>query len=439
MNKSAFLRLAGGATLTVAAQLMIAGSASAGGFDIKEQSTHYQGMSFAGSAAGGTLSSMFWNPAAASAAVVGLNMESSYALILPDSEITGSVSSPVPAIEGYLNSKDDTVDVGEEVVVPASYMAWRGEYDPRVVFALSINSQYGLGTKPDNLDWVGQEHSRSAKIFSVNVAPTISYDVMPGVTVGGGLQVEYFDLRKLKTSLDPAFATTLGLGADSNLEGDDIGVGFTAGILLKPAKGTSIGVGYRSTIEHELRGNLAVSLPGLPTSYTPIKANLDTPDKVTASFEQAITPALRALGTVEWTNWSKLGVIPVNTAAGGVTVANIDLQWQDGWFFSLGGEYDYSSTLTLRAGVAYEISPIGSASERLLQLPDNDRIWASIGGTYKWSENISFDFAYSHLFVEDGDISRYPATTSAPLSQTLFTGEAESSIDIISVGVKTVW
>ena len=37
--------------------------ASAGGFGIREQSAYGQGTSFAGIAAGGALSSMFWNPA----------------------------------------------------------------------------------------------------------------------------------------------------------------------------------------------------------------------------------------------------------------------------------------------------------------------------------------------------------------------------------------
>ena len=37
--------------------------ANAGAFAIREQSTYGQGTSFAGVAAGGSLSSMFWNPA----------------------------------------------------------------------------------------------------------------------------------------------------------------------------------------------------------------------------------------------------------------------------------------------------------------------------------------------------------------------------------------
>ena len=58
-GKKALFAAAGLMALTVAAT-----SALAGGYQIHEQSAKFQGMSFAGTAAGGAgLSSMFWNPA----------------------------------------------------------------------------------------------------------------------------------------------------------------------------------------------------------------------------------------------------------------------------------------------------------------------------------------------------------------------------------------
>ena len=88
--------------------------------------------------------------------------------------------------------------------------------------------------------------------------------------------------------------------------------------------------------------------------------------------------------------------------------------------------------MTLRAGAAYEKSPIQSAEGRTLRLPDSDRVWASIGASYKYSEWTTLDVAYSHLFVEDArtvqDLG--PATG-------VYRGEVESSADIISVGVRS--
>ncbi len=98
-------------------------------------------------------------------------------------------------------------------------------------------------------------------------------------------------------------------------------------------------------------------------------------------------------------------------------VAILDFQWEDGWYFALGGEYDYSDALTLRAGVGYEISPIREASQRLVQLPDNDRVWLSGGASYKVGDlfgllkDATIDLAYTHVFVEDGNFERSPSAT----------------------------
>ncbi|MFP4539160.1 MAG: aromatic hydrocarbon degradation protein, partial [Dichotomicrobium sp.] len=58
----------GAAGAALCAGLVFSTSAFAGGFAVREQSAYYQGMSFAGAAAGDDLSSMFWNSAAAAAA-----------------------------------------------------------------------------------------------------------------------------------------------------------------------------------------------------------------------------------------------------------------------------------------------------------------------------------------------------------------------------------
>ena len=58
----------------IALSVLTAGDALAGGFAIREQSPYGQGASFAGMAAGGALSGMFWNPAVM-AQFDGINVE----------------------------------------------------------------------------------------------------------------------------------------------------------------------------------------------------------------------------------------------------------------------------------------------------------------------------------------------------------------------------
>ena len=71
-----------------------------------------------------------------------------------------------------------------------------------------------------------------------------------------------------------------------------------------------------------------------------------------------------------------------------------------------------------------------SFSPRTSRVPDNDRIWASLGLTYKVTQTMSVDFAYAHIWVDDGQIDR----TASGIR--LF-ADVDSSVDIISVALKT--
>jgi long-chain fatty acid transport protein len=174
------------------------------------------------------------------------------------------------------------------------------------------------------------------------------------------------------------------------------------------------------------------------------EVDLKLPDIVTLSIQQAIAPNMRLLGTVEWSNWSRFeelrvkstgtGATVLGAATPGSTVGVIDAKWSDGWFFSLGGEYDYSKDLMLRAGVAYEISPVDDPTKRIIGIPDSDRVWVSLGGTYKWSANTSFDFAYTHIFLDDARFTRTTLGTGLTLN-----GSVDAATDILSVSLKTKW
>lgn len=425
------------------AMMATATASLAGGFEVREQSTHFQGMSFAGAAAGGkSLSSMFWNPAASNYVGAGLTFESNYALILPKSETTiltgpygaGGAQAACPA------AADCSEDIGRVAVVPASYMAAR--ISSTTVFAMSINSQFGLATQPDNRNWAGAIYNTGAKLFSVNVAPSISHEIMPGLAIGAGLQIQYLDLQRFQTTTPGRFVNPrapAGSVLRSQLQGDSVDIGWTLGVNWKPTSGTSIGLGWRSAITHQLDGEFQTA--GLLASSTPIEANIDTPDKVTLSIMQDISPVMRLAATVEWMQWSRVGNIPVSRLDSGAPLLSsggrpitIDLGWEDAWFFALGGEYDVNDKLTVRLGGAYELSPVGEPEQRLYSLPDNDRIWASIGASYKWSDKMTVDFAYSHVFVKDADMHR---TTADGSPAAISTATAESSVDILSIGLKS--
>ncbi|MEQ1669345.1 MAG: outer membrane protein transport protein, partial [Hyphomicrobium sp.] len=243
------------AGVAVAALVATAGTASAGGFAPKEQSALFLGSAFAGAAAGGALSSMFWNPAAVGQ-MNGINSDSNYSLILPDTEITAAGGPAAFRSSG---------DIGDTAVLPASYMSY--QLNDKMVLGMGINAPFGL-TTDGKFAWAGSQLARESKITTYNFNPTVAYRVTPGVIVGAGLQVEYIDAQLRQAFGSPA-------GPTAAVKGDDWGFGFTAGILLTPADGTSIGLGYRSMIEHNLEGTFHV--PGVVPNR-PIHADIELPD-----------------------------------------------------------------------------------------------------------------------------------------------------------------
>ena len=223
---------------------------------------------------------------------------------------------------------------------------------------------------------------------------------------------------------------------------DKLGVGFTLGAMWQATPRTTVGLGFRSSVEHDFKGD--ISVVGLPAGTGGnTKADLELPETVTLSLRHAFSERLRGLATVEWSNWSRFDNVPVictSTAAAlrcnqGDNLGILDANWDDGWFYSLGFEYDYQPGLTFRAGIAYEESPAQTPEQRLFQVPDSDRIWLSAGLSYNVTENATIDLAYTHIFVEDAKINR--GTLTDP-SKTLI-ADRDASVDIISVGYKVKW
>jgi long-chain fatty acid transport protein len=407
------LQLAGVSLLALSAATS---AATAGGFDIQQQSTVFMGSASAGSAAGGSIGSMFWNPAAAGQ-FSGLNTESSYILVMPSGDV--HVTSPTPFDR-------DSGEIGIDAMTSSSYGTYQLSKDAWV--GIAINAPFGLATKPDNVGYAGSVLGVTTKLLTVNANPVLAYRIAPGVTIGAGIQIEW---ARGKLQFDE-FGGGTGI---AQFKGTDWAVGATAGILWEPHQGTSIGLGYRSGLSHDFDGHLKQPIVGGADAV----GSIDLPDLVTLSLRQEITPRARLLGTVQWENWSEFDKLTLRSPGLAPLGGKLDIpaNWDDGWAFSIGGEYDYSPTLTLRSGIEYELSPADAPEKRFPNIPDNNRLWLSVGASYKYTEAMTIDVAYSHIFVQDGSFTR-DAVSPFAVDQTV-SGTIEGDCDLFSVGLRTHW
>ncbi|ADP71366.1 membrane protein involved in aromatic hydrocarbon degradation [Rhodomicrobium vannielii ATCC 17100] len=449
MGTSKFVRLACISAAALLAGAALTDDANAGSFGVREQSAYFQGMSFAGTAAGGDISSMFWN-SAATATLPGFNTSSNATIAFGDADLTatgGSLYGLVP---------DHAANNGTDALIPASYASY--QLSDRLWAGLAMNAPFGFITKPDSY-WSGSGVAETSKIFSLNLNPTLAYKITPTLTVGAGAQVEYFKIRLTKDAVSANLGQQLGEQAITpwrSYEADDWGIGATAGILWQPTSRTSIGLGYRSAVSLEVEGSYKTSAYREPTlGYAPVDSvratatgKLTLPDEVTFSIRQGLTDRLTMLGTVEWQGWSRIdNVAAVSSGCANNVCETLNLNYQDGWKYALGFEYLYSPTLTLRTGASYEVSPIDDKNRNIL-IPDSDRIGVSVGATYKYSDRITVDFAYSHLFFDEGTFCianpKLNGNTSHCSDATIaqaksLIGTTDVAVDLVSVGLKYKW
>jgi long-chain fatty acid transport protein len=285
-------------------------------------------------------------------------------------------------------------------------------------------------------DWVGRYHSVRSELLTVNINPSVAYKPTEWLSIGAGLNIQYI-YTDLNNALDTGAAVTPG-SADSFLRvsGDGFGFGFNAGVLLEPIEGTRLGVHYRSEVGHNINGGTVLDAhPALPvigggTFNGNATAQITLPDTVAISVFHQLTPEIVLLGDATWTEWSDIPALVINIS--GLPIANgaavTPLNWMDTWRFSGGAIWEATNELALRVGYAFDESPVPSATFRTPRVPDNDRHWATIGGTYTIKDGIDLSMAYAHLFVADTPIAN---NDPSPVNHFLI-GEYDSAVDIIS-------
>jgi long-chain fatty acid transport protein len=405
--------------------------AVAGGLALREQSAWGEGTSYAGVAAGGSLSAMFWNPATITQSGK-LGVEVSTSVLFPESSQVGTATFLLPGIAGTsFGFNDGTPNSSNSAVLPSGYAAM--QLTDRIWFGFSFNSPFGLSVGFENPGWAGAFYGQSSSLRTYNGTPTVAIKITDWLSIGGGVQIQYDEPHLMfATGFTPPGPGSPSLAL---LTGHGWTAGWTAGVTLTPTPWTQIGLGYRSSLNQEIDGSFVAGSAG-STAITTVR----WPDSASLGLRQGITSNLTLLGTVEWTHWSRIGTSVVNQSNGSPVLApsgtpvTLPFQFSDGWFYSAGLEYVYSPSWIFRGGVGFEKSPI-TDQVRIPLLPDNDRTWYSIGLTNRVTPGISVDLAYSFIDVKTTPLNVVPGNPWFNGAVT-YVGTSRASVSIFSFGVK---
>jgi long-chain fatty acid transport protein len=352
-----------------------AGGVSASSFQLLEQNASGIGTAFAGSAAEADNASVnFYNPAGLTQ-LPGMQTSVGVTLIQANYEFTNQGSSPIGGGNGG--------NAGGLGVVPNAYFSW--QLSPDVFLGFGVSSPFGLATEYDSNTWIGRVQAVKSEIKTINYNPSIAYRINDKVSVGFGLN--YQTITAEMTSM-----------AGANLyrvKGDDGSWGWNTGVLFTLSPAMRVGLSYRSAIKHELEGTRSLGAASVDA-----KAAIKLPDTFTLSVWQQVSDRWEAMGDFSYTNWSTLDKLNIVSSAA-TDVENFG--YKDSWRLAWGAAYKMSDATKLKFGIAYDRTPTSNAT-RSARVPDNDRIWLSLGGQWALGRNSKVDVGYAYLYVKDPDI-----------------------------------
>lgn len=359
-------------TLPALLLAVFSGAASAAAFLLWEQNASGLGTAYAGSAAvADNASTIFYNPA-------GMSELAGYQVSVG---VTGVGPSYTFRNDGSSLAGNNGGDAGGWHAVPNLYLS--GRLTDKLTLGLGISSPFGLATEYDS-GWVGRAQTIKSDVRTINYNPSVSYRLNDKVSLGFGVNYQKIDAELTN--------------AGGSLKGDDSTWGWNAGALFTLSPAMRVGLSYRSSMKYTLEGTL--------NGATPVRADLELPDTAILSVWQQVSDRWEAMGDLSYTRWNTLKSLNVISRASGNAIAqagetfNYDNSWRIAW----GAAYKASEAAKIKFGIAYDRTPVRD-TDRSARVPDNSRLWLSLGGQWNAGRQGKVDLGYSYLYLRDPDIN----------------------------------
>jgi long-chain fatty acid transport protein len=348
------------ATLTT---LLLAGSgpAHAGGFLIYEMSAEAMGKASAVSASTEEPAAVWFNPAALVNQGHGVSLSGVAVL-------AGSKFEP-------LDGQPEVETKPGRFVLPTVFGTVRlGE---RVAAGFGMFPAFGLSvTWPD--EWLGKEHTIKASIQTVTFNPTLSVSLLPGLSLGAGLDV-------IRGAVELKNALPAVVGGTATIGGGTWGVGGNAGLLYQPLpQRLHLAFTYRSRAKLSFDGRVdfdphpdfASSLPDQGGG-----AEVTLPDILSLGVMWRPVPSLAVTFDPNLVLWSTFDRLVIDFE----TVEDRILERNSRNTFTLRLGVDWTTPepgLSARAGFIFDQNP-APAETLAPSLPDGNRLDFGLGLGYR--------------------------------------------------------
>ncbi len=432
------------------------GQAQASAFQLKENSVKAQGRAMAGAASAMGDASVVVNNPAVMSTFTDKTVQADMTAIDLSFQFTGGGTAAAGSPFAQPLRGGDGGDAGGLNAVPAmSFILPLSDNFEYLTLGAMVSAPFGLKTEYDR-DWVGRYQAVESDVRIIDLTLSASLELSDTFSVGAGLIYEHAEVT-LSNAIDlgtgicanPASRplcfqpnpVTGPYGPQKNdgfasVNGTDNSLGWIVGMNWRPTDRLSFGYSHRSEIDQEIRGTGDFTVPanvvpifaGTGTFVdTGADAKLTTPSVDTFSATWMATDRLSLMAEAALTGWESVEEIRIEFDNPAQADSAEPFNWGDSWFYSVGGEYKFSDSFTFRAGVARDDSPV-SLPYRTPRLPDQDRMWYSLGLSWAASENFELSASYVKIQLADD-----PEVNIRSSSGSVLAGQYDGGADLYGV------
>ncbi|GAL23132.1 long-chain fatty acid transport protein [Vibrio maritimus] len=368
--------------------------ASAAGFQLAEYSATGLGRAYAGEAAMADNAGAQWRNPAMLTYLEGTQISGGVLYVEPNIDVKGTSSTL-----GYTEAKD----IANSAPVPNLYVSH--QINDKWFAGLALGSNYGMETNLGS-DFKATQYGNEAKIMTVEAVASLGYQINDAVSVGGGVR---YVTGEGKIGATAPFSTPLPGGINVNkgdylkyVEGTDSSWGYVLGAAWQINEDHRLGFAYKSEVMMDFEGHgegigfgFAGKKDGKLSVALPATAEL-------SSFHQ-LSQQWAMHASINWTQWSSFDKLEAEFVDGQVSPIKTE-NWKDSYRLALGTTYQLNKELTLRGGIAYDMSAVDD-KYRTTTIPETDRTWLSAGLTYAFTKQFTLDGGLTYIMARDASIT----------------------------------
>lgn len=438
-----------------------AASVHASGYHFGTQSVNAQSTANAAAAEAADASTIFYNPA-------GLTK-------LDSSQISVNANIVLPSIRYEADSATDFTGIPVQgsksgkitktTVAPHVYGAYKANDD--VTLGLGVYVPFGSATEYEK-DSVLRYNINKLGLTTIAIEPVVAWKLNDRHSFGAGIIAQHTsaELRKYAdwgiqqkakaltaTPSNPTAAAQIKADGHADVKGSDWGFGYQLAWMWDINDRARVGVNYRSKVSHTLKGDAEWAADGAAakalwsttlatngyTANEKASVKIVTPESLSVHGMYKVSDKANLFGDVTWTRHSRFNKAELvfekekTVVKGKSDRTTITPNWRNTYKVGFGGSYQISEPLQLRAGIAFDKSPVRNADYRMNSLPDGNRIWFSAGMKYNIGKNHVVDAAYTHIHINDTSYRTAKASGSDVDSKGASSARFKNHADIIGL------